>query len=568
MSDSATHPISRRDALVRMLALSALVPLAGCTGTEAGEGQASEGSDALAAQKAVSLTFGLVTPAGIDPCRLVDASGEQVAHQLFDPLTRFDCETGILTCLAAERYEASEDQTTFTFTLRDATFHDGTPVRASDFKRAWERLASPNAEGSTAAGPVANRSYLLSLIEGYEALCAGDAWDLSGVTCPDDRTLVVKLVEPYADFPFVAAALCLAPVPAAADDDPEGFARLPIGNGPFMLESPYEQGDEEISLVRYDGYALAAPSLERVTFLVFDRFSEVFRAFEAGDVAVSSCPIENVDANAADWKSSDDERLELNRGRHTVLATSPVVSYLVCNTAAEPFDSPAFRRALSMAIDRDGLVKSVFRDARMPADGIVAPMVPGYRPEAWPYAVYDAQAASDLLDAACPRGTDGERGVEISLVFGSGGGHENAMEAIARDLEAVGVTCALEPVEFEDLHARLADGNFQLARVDWTMDVMSMDNVLFPLFHSSCVGGSNYSRFADEQVDELIDEARSEQRAAERTSLLQQAEDIVARDCPVIPYLFGARAHVGTRAIECLPFDSFGYAHLDEAELV
>ena len=39
-------------------------------------------------------------------------------------------------------------------------------------------------------------------------------------------------------------------------------------------------------------------------------------------------------------------------------------------------------------------------------------------------------------------------------------------------------------------------------------------------------------------------------------------------DEAVIPYLFGARAHVGTRAIECLPFDSFGYAHLDEAELV
>lgn len=566
MLDPVAHPISRRGALARAFALSCLVPLAGCAASEGGEDQSSEGSDAILAQEAESLTFGIVAPAGIDPYRLADASGEQVAHQLFDPLTRFDCVTGALNCLAAERYKVSDDQKTFTFTLRDATFHDGTPVRSSDFKRAWERLVSPDAAAASIMGR-SDRAYLLSLVEGYEEAREDGSRGLFGVTCPDERTLVVKLASPFADFPLVAAALCLAPVPRSAVDDPEGFARHPIGNGPYMLEGPYEKGDSEIDLVRYEGYALSAPSIERVAFMAYDRFTEAFRAFEAGDVDVSICPIEDVDSNAADWKSSDDERMELNRSRHTVLATSPVVSYLVCNTEVEPFDDPAFRCALSMAINRDGLVKSVFRDARMPADGIVAPMVSGYRSDAWPYAVYDAQAASDLLDDVYPRVSNGERGIEITLVYGAGGGHGKAMEAIARDFKAVGVSCTLESVEFDDLHTRLNDGNFQLARVDWTMDAMSMDNVLFPLFHSACIGGTNYARYTDKEVDGLIEDARSEQRASERISMLQQAEDIVAADCPVIPYIFGARAHVGTRAIECLPFDSFGCACLDEAEL-
>lgn len=566
MLDPVAHPVSRRVALVRALALSCLVPLAGCAGSKGGESQVSGGSDASAAQEVESLSFGIIAPTSIDPYRLVDTSGEQVAYQLFDPLTRFDCETGALNCLAAERYEVSDDQRTFMFTLRDATFHDGSPVRSSDFKRAWERLVSPDAAAASIVGR-SDRAYLLALVEGYEEAREDGARGLSGVTCPDDRTLVVKLAAPYADFPFVAAALCLAPVPRSAIDDPEGFARHPIGNGPYMLEGSYEKGDGEIDLVRYEGYALSAPSIERVAFMAYDRYTEAFRAFEAGDVDVSICPIEDVDSNAADWKSSDDERMELNTSRHSVLATSPIVSYLVCNTEVEPFDDPVFRCALSMAINRDGLVKSVFRDARMPADGIIAPMVPGYRPEAWPYAVYDAQAASDLLDDVYPRALDGERGIEITLVYGAGGGHGKAMEAIARDFEAVGVSCTLESVEFDDLRARLNDGNFQLARVDWTMDAMSMDNALFPLFHSACIGGTNYARYTDKEVDELIEDARSEQRASERMSMLQQAEDIIADDCPVIPYIFGAHAHVGTRAIERLPFDSFGRACLDEALL-
>ena len=94
-----------------------------------------------------------------------------------------------------------------------------------------------------------------------------------------------------------------------------------------------------------------------------------------------------------------------------------------------------------------------------------------------------------------------------------------------------------------------------------------MDNVLFPLFHSSAQGGFNFSRYANQRVDELIDQARATASGTERIARLREAEDVIAADMPVIPYIFGAHAVVGSRQVEKLLIDPYGYAHLGEAEL-
>ncbi|MBM6756474.1 ABC transporter substrate-binding protein [Collinsella tanakaei] len=540
--------------------------LGGCS-----TGGADEGSDAGIASVDVvddsTIVVGIDQPVCLDPYFASAPASAQAVFQLFDPLTRYDFETGALTCLAAESYRVSEDQQTFTFTLRDATFHNGDSVRASDFKRAWERLVSPESAAATAWGGPSWAGHLLALVEGYNELRSGAASSLSGVSCPDDRTLTVKLTRPYAEFPYIVSALGLAPVPTSAEDDPVAFGAAPVGNGPFMVAAEQGHPDDAFDLVRFEEYLPMPAQIERVRFSFQEGVSESYRAFESDDLMVSACPFNEVDANAASWKSNDDERLQLNSSRHMVLGSEPVVSYLVCNTTVGPLNDAAIRRALSMAIDRDALSKRVFRDARMPAYGIVPPDIPGYREEGWAAAEYDVSAATDALDALYSKGSDGERDCAISLLYSADSGHKNAMELIAEDFEAVGVTCELEEVSFEELYERLEAGTFQLARIDWTPDVPCMDNVLFPLFHSSAQGGFNFSRYANQRVDELIDQARATASDTERIARLREAEDVIAADMPVIPYIFGAHAVVGSRQVEKLLIDPYGYAHLGEAEL-
>lgn len=557
--------IDRRSLVCASMASLGSLTLVGCAGVggDAPEADDTGEVDELAAE---TIEVGIARPVCLDPYGATAPADVQIVFQLFDPLTRYDFETGTLTCLAAESYLVSEDQRTLTFTLRDATFHDGQSVRAIDFKRAWDRLVSPK---SAAAKQWASPSvaHLLALVEGYDAVRSGTSSSLAGVSCPDERTLVVKLSAPYADFPSVVADPRLAPVPEAAEDDPQAFAASPVGNGPFKVDGALEDGGEGLDLLRFDDYAPAPAEVARVLMTFQESVTDSFRAFESGDLTVSACPIENADANAASWKSNDDERLQLNANRHIVLGSEPVVSYLACNTASQPLDNPDVRRAISMAIDRDALSKRVFRDVRMPAYGIVPPDVPGYREEGWSAAQHDVTGANRLLDAVYPKDEEGERGLNISLLYSTDCGHQKAMEEIVSDLEEAGIACELEEVEFDELHRRLDAGEFSLARVDWTPDVPVMDNVLFPLFHSSCIGAHNYARYANERVDELIDEARTLASNTERQERLRAAEGIIAADMPVIPYIFGAHAVAGSRRIAKLLIDPQGYAHFFEAQL-
>lgn len=555
--------MSRRDLLRATIAAAGALALAGCTDLRGGEGSAElEGGDPREGAIAVSS----VKPLCIDPFNAVDEAGAQICFQLFDPLMRYDYEYGVLTCLAAESYTASEDQREFTFTIREASFHNGEAVRAQDFKRGWERIANPSSAAAGVLG-TSNVAFLLSLVEGYQDLREGRASGLSGITCPDDRTLVVRLSSPYADFPYVCAHHCLVPVPDDADADAEAFSRMPVGNGPYKMTEAWDGQSAQIDLSRFLDYAGTVTTIDTVRFTFYDSVDDAYRAYEAGDATLAPCPIESVDANAASWKSSDDERLRITSGRRCVLGVSPVVSYLVCNTSVAPLDDVRFRRAISLAIDREGISKRVYRDARMPADGIVAPVVPGYREGAWPYCTHDNDAAEELLDELYPAGAGGVRDVTLTITYGEDSGQRNAMEQIAESLSAVGIACELEELPFEDLYVRYRSGSFMLGRYDWSCDFASMDNVLYPLFHSASLNAYNFSRYANEQVDTCINEARSTGSEGERTSRLQEAEDIVAQDCPVIPYLFGSYAYVGNQRIEQLHIDADGFVHLGEAEL-
>jgi ABC-type transport system substrate-binding protein len=92
---------------------------------------------------------------------LIEPAASMVGSNLFDSLTDYDPMSGQLIPAAAVTWAASPDRRIWTFKLRaEALFHDGTPVRAGDFVRAWSRLADSR---NGVAG-----SALLSAIEGWE----------------------------------------------------------------------------------------------------------------------------------------------------------------------------------------------------------------------------------------------------------------------------------------------------------------------------------------------------------------------------------------------------------------
>lgn len=539
--------------------LAAVAGTAGCTAPWERTSSASPAPDAVPDVDQLRYYIGL--PACIDPYNASIADGLQVVYQLFDPLTRYDYQTQSVTGLAALSYEVSDDARTFTFRLNSATFHDGTSVAAADFKRAWERVASPASAAAKAHG-ASQWSYLLSLVSGYAEVASGSATDLAGVTCPDERTLRVELSAPYADFPLLCAHPALSPVPASAEGDPDSFFKRPVGNGPFAMSASWQEG-HNISLVRNEAYYRAGASIDGVLFSVLDSGDTAVKRFEAEALDVSTVYPAQATAMRDGYGVPDDGDTA-SVGAGVLLGPELGVYYLACNTKLDPLDTAVLRRAISLAIDRKAICDTVYRGTMLPANSIVPPGVQGRPEDGWAYVEHDEERANELLDALAPL-ESGSRGIRVTVSFSKSGGHEKVVDAIAASLKKMGIEVVEDKVEAEAIESGAATARMQLIRLDWTPDAPCLDAVLYPLFHSS--SPHNLSAFADDEVDALLDQARSAVDDGQRIDLARQALDKVADDMPVIPLMYDTHRLVASKRVSRLYVDPAGFAHLAAAEL-
>ncbi len=131
----------------------------------------------------------------LDPAFSVSDDSDSVINNTFEGLMRNSGE-GAQPAMAQDmpQQTVNEDGTvTLTYTIREASWSDGQPVTAQDFEFAWKRCANPENNASNA--------YLMSVLQGYDDIVAGDATiDELGVKAVDDSTLEVTLKQPTAYF--------------------------------------------------------------------------------------------------------------------------------------------------------------------------------------------------------------------------------------------------------------------------------------------------------------------------------------------------------------------------------
>ena len=136
-----------RRMLAGVLSLALVLTIVGVSGCDSGGDTGDSGDGDGDVQMGGTFNFYIAEPAFIDPVNLQESEGTQVGQAVFDSLVTFDPLTSEIMPAAAESWEPTRTPAVWTFTLVDgATFHDGTPVTAADFKYAWERIANPENE--------------------------------------------------------------------------------------------------------------------------------------------------------------------------------------------------------------------------------------------------------------------------------------------------------------------------------------------------------------------------------------------------------------------------------------
>ncbi|GGM54131.1 ABC transporter substrate-binding protein [Micromonospora sonchi] len=531
---------------VRRLAAWTALPLAVTLGLVAcgsgGDGGSGE-SDPNAAVR-----IEIAEPQHLVPTDTNETSGSQVLSALFSPLVDYD-EAHKPYEVAAESI-TSEDNTTWTVKLKDGyTFHNGEAVTADNYIDAWNYGAyAPNGQ---------NSSFFFEKIAGYDDLQGENpsARTLSGLAKVDDLTFTVTLSQPYSEFKSMLGYTAFYPLPKAAFSAPgeltEEYEQAPIGQGPFKMKGTW-QHDAKVEVERYEAYPGEQPKVAGVEFRIYQQLTAAYADVLSDNLdVIKTIPTENLSTAAVDL------------GDRFQQSPASALHFLSFPTFQEEFSDPDVRKAISMAIDRDEITTSIFKDSQQPARSFVSPVVAGYRENTIGAAgEFDPDRAKALYQAAGGPS-------KITLSYNGDGGHKDWIDATCNQLKAnLGVDCVgnAEP-KFADLLTKVkAKQPVGLFRLGWVMDYPSMENYLAPLFSSN--GSSNYYGYRNAEFDRLLAEGISAPSEEEAIQKYQAAEDLLAEDLPVVPLRYGQNNFGHSTKVKNVEMDVFDRINLLQIEAV
>jgi oligopeptide transport system substrate-binding protein len=453
------------------------------------------------------LTVAVQEAATLDPMRIEDPAAVLIARQLFEGLTRWDPVRERVEGAAARSWEVSDKGRLFTFELRpDMTFHDGTPVTARDFKFAFDRIAEKvNAS---------NIAYTLERIEGFEETNQlGDADALSGVKARDDDTLEIRLTEPFYEFPLVLTHPGLVPLPADVVRDVDEFLAHPVGNGPFEMTNDWSPGDT-LELRAYPDFYEAA-DLDGLRFVAYDDAAASWVPFVTGQLDIAEIPADRIDV--AIERYGDEGVLPLLAGY-----------YYGFNVRSKNLKDEDLRTSISRAIDRRAIARSIYKGTLVAPRGIVPEGMPGFGDDACrKICTYSKSAArSELKEVPKDART-------VTIGYTEGQPHRKIAQAVAGDLEDIGIEVKVKAYEFPAYLRQLRAGSQEMYRYGWLAEYPSPSVFLTSLFRST--SPDNHADYSNEKVDKLLEQAAAERDDAKRQRIYVKAEKLILKDLPLAP---------------------------------
>lgn len=499
----------------------AQVGLGGCSHPQSGAGGSAPAGPVLLRGLAAD-------PDSLDPQKARTDEAQRVLRDLCEGLTTLDHSGGVAPGIA-EQWRVSVDGRTYTFSLRhDARWSSGQPVVAADFVAGLRRLVAPATASQYAE--------VVDVIENASDIIAGRKPPESlGVFAPDPYTVIVRLRTPAPYLPALLSHPSTCPVnPVTLGYDRGDYAHaghLP-SDGAFVL-SQWVHGSS-ITLTRnHDYWNDAATRVDTVRYLITADENAELTLYRAGQLDVTDV----IPRAQYGWI-----RAHLPQQLH--IAPELGVYFYGFDLERAPFKGDAkLRRALAMVIDREKLAQLVLRSGELPAYGWVPPGVADYTPQSPDYSTLPLArriAAARQLYAAA--GYSAANPLRFELRYNTGEIHAELAIAIASMWQqALGAQVTLRAEEFRSLLQDIDRGNVQMFRSSWIGDYN--DAFTFAQYFKSDFG-INLTHYHNPAYDALLGRAAAEIDPAKRRALLEQAEQVMLADQPVIPIYFYVSKHL------------------------
>jgi len=474
----------------------ALGSVAVTSGTFVRSTSAQEAEPTLGGSIAMSLADDDVQ--NFDPIIPTDNMSIWTMLLIYDQLIRVGADGTSLEPGLAESWTKSDDGLVYTFTLRDATFHDGTACTSADVVYCINRLVMLEESGW---------SFLFSAVSTVEG--------------PDPKTVVITLSTPWAPFEADLALFGASIIPKAAHEaQGEALFQAPVGSGPFVFGS-WDKG-ASITLTKNASYWDAGkPYLDELRFDVLTDANARMLQFQAGDLdIVTSAPFSQL------------ESLKANPDVTVYEAAVARIDYIAINVTRAPLDDVKVRQAINYAVNKDAIIQNVLFGAGQMANTYL-PLMYGHDDTIAGYP-FNVDTAKALIAETAAAG-----GFELELMIGSGSPTASQIaQLVAADLSQIGGTVTVTELEAGIHRERLTvTQDYDMSMSYYTTDIIDPDELTNFAVQSDGGTSAVWTLYKNEQVDAWVREAQTELDPEKRLVIYSNIQKQVADDAHFL-YLY------------------------------
>lgn len=436
-------------------------------------------------------------PGNWDPIATFLVSWGAVGSQVFDGLVMRTPDMKLVPGLAT-KWEFLDKNTKLRFTLRTGVkFHNGEPFDAEAVKFSFDRLLGE--EGKK--GPQQSN---------YNAI------DKVVVVNPSTVDFIMKSPDPVLLTKLAGYGAMIVPPKYITEKGSAYFGANPVGTGPFKFVE--YKPKVSLSFTRYADYWGGAPKVDNLVYRFITEPATQAAELQAGRIDVANqIPLAMIDTLKKDPKLAVQSM------------DGPVALAMRYNTQRGIMKDKEVRKALTMAVDRDAIIKTILLGNAKPIASFQGELSFGYAATLKPLPFNPAQAKAMLQKAGVKPGT------QIQIDFrGSDSNFREVAQAVASYLQGVGVNASLKPYDTNVLLNDIIPGGktgemWQNQWGGWTFDY---DNTAYSMYYTK----QRWNPFDDDaKLNALLHTQRNTWDQAARKTTLQEIGRYVAEQALEMP---------------------------------
>ncbi|BBI34874.1 peptide ABC transporter substrate-binding protein [Cohnella abietis] len=514
-----------------------------------GSGTSSNGSGKGSKQELV-MNYRADPPA-LDVSLAESSASFTILGAISEGLYRLNKDMNPEPALAAELPKISDDGLTYTIKLREGlVWADGSPLTAKDFVYSYIRTLDPATKASYA--------FIMEWVKGGSDILNSKtpeelkkAKENFGAKALNDTTLEIKLEQPMSFFTGQLAFLNYYPqnekFVSALGDKGGADADKVLGAGPFILKK--WDHEQQLVLEKNPKYWDADNvKLNKITLNIVKDTATGLNLYESNKTDVADIK--------GDQMKAYEGKTELHRKNELI------TGYLNFQQTKVPaFANAKVRQALSMAIDRQGLVDTVLRNGSVAATGLIPNGNSDGNGEEFRKVVGDTEVAFDAAKAKTllAEGLK-EAGVaalpKLTVMGDDTETSKKSLEFLVSQWKTnLGIDVAAEPLPHASRIERELAKNYTIVNSLWGADYNDPMTWL-----DMYVSGSpfNTQDWKNAKYDELVTGAQKEPDAKVRANKLHEAEKILMEEAAIFPLFFRSSPYLIKDKVQGLILPPYG----------